>query len=122
MFAGLFSGFPAMLQRRSPSRPPKMAQAGSSTRKTGLTCGNVVGVAGFEPTASSSRSSTGLSAGARTRLSRCIDVSAVVRGRPALVSVVVTQLVTQPLRPEPRLGGRLRQRLRSTAILFYPTG
>jgi hypothetical protein len=64
------------------------------TRNEPLTC---VGVAGFEPAASSSRSQVTESVGSASAFLTCNASSISVPWRPSLATAVVTHLVTQAL-------------------------
>jgi hypothetical protein len=55
-----------------------------------------VGVAGFEPAASSSRSQRAMQRASTLTLSDLLSSSVDVRRRPLALSIVVTQLVTRP--------------------------
>jgi hypothetical protein len=63
-----------------------------------VTCGFVVGVAGFEPAASSSRSQRAMRSTIALPLLTCLALSVDVRWRPLVSVAVVTHLVTHPPR------------------------
>jgi hypothetical protein len=62
-----------------------------------VTCGFGVGVAGFEPAASSSRSQVQMSAASAAACLACGRPSVDVRWRPPLSVAIVTHFVTRPL-------------------------
>jgi hypothetical protein len=101
---------------------------GKATRDARKWPCDLVGVAGFEPASSSSRSQLGLPRACLVAWLVCGSVSGIVRRRPSLPPVIVTQLVTRldgtlgNREVVPAWGFRPVSRLLITASISAPIG